>query len=684
MLNNIFSKLRHNYYGIFKLLSFFTAIVLVMLFMPRVGKFQYEFSQGKPWQHGNLSAPFDFSIHKSENQIKDEKEKLADKLYPYFIFHKDETATKQHLLQSMLDEKIVGSNAEKSRLFQDAMRVFDYVQSKGIIQYHKVLDEKGHNLKVNVVKDRVVTPIYLNDIFTISSAYDYCKRSLRIENVAQRELILSILSETLVQNLIYDERMTKLEQEQAFQRISPTFGLVQQGELIITTGEIVDDEKFLILNSLRIETERRTGSTTRVKSLIGGQLILVLSIFFILYFFIRLMRNDVFHELKKINLILLLMLFTIIPSYLILYQSPKLVYLLPFGIMPIILLTFFDSRTTILVHLLTIFLVSIVVPNAFQFIFLQLIVGYVVVFSMVDNFKRFYFFRASANIFFTYTIIYAGFSLLQVHDLTLIDASMVWMFLISALLTLLALPSIYLLERTFGLVTDLSLLELSNTNSPLLRKLASNAPGTFQHSVQVANLCEEALFEIGGNVLLARSGALYHDIGKMNNPYYFIENQMGNYNPHDDISPGESARIIVDHVIEGIEIARTARLPEQIIDFIRTHHGTSRVNYFYVMEQRQNVGFSIDERNFQYRGPVPFSKETAVVMMADSVEAASRSLKNITEQKIHDLVENIINKLIETKQFDNADITFKEISSVKKIYKKKLLNIYHGRIVYPE
>jgi hypothetical protein len=236
----------------------------------------------------------------------------------------------------------------------------------------------------------------------------------------------------------------------------------------------------------------------------------------------------------------------------------------------------------------------------------------------------------------------------------------------------------------FGQITDLTLLELSNTNSPLLRELASKAPGTFQHSMQVANLTEEALYAIGGNVLLARTGALYHDIGKMTNPYYFIENQMGSYNPHDDLTAAESASIIINHVIDGIERARKAKLPEQIIDFIRTHHGTSRVNYFYVMQQRQNPGLHVDERDFSYHGPLPFSKETAVVMMSDSVEAASRSLKAPTEQKINDLIENIISKQIETNQFANANITFKEIKIVKSILKKKLLNSYHVRIAYPE
>jgi putative nucleotidyltransferase with HDIG domain len=280
--------------------------------------------------------------------------------------------------------------------------------------------------------------------------------------------------------------------------------------------------------------------------------------------------------------------------------------------------------------------------------------------------------------------VYTGFTLIQEGNLSAVDWQQIGAFTLSALFTMLALPLIYMLERIFGIITDLTLLELSNTNTPILRQLAQKAPGTFQHSMQVANLSEEALYEIGGDTLLARTGALYHDIGKMDNPVYFIENQMGGYNPHDDISFAESAHIIIDHVRIGIEKARKAKLPEQIIDFIRTHHGNRRVEYFYFMEQRQNPGLTLDERDFSYHGPIPFSKETAVVMMADSVEAASRSIKNPTEQKINDLIENIINKQMETNQFVNANITLKEINTVKKVLKKKLMNIYHVRIAYPD
>lgn len=676
--------LLHHYYHWFKLFSFSLAIFLVMWFLPRVGKFQFEFQQGKPWLHETLYAPFDFSIFKSDKQLKEERERIVSQNYPYFDLDKELTIQNRELLLQALDEKLPDQLLNRLKTRQLALRIYDVVQNRGIVQHHRVLDDLGKDAKIQVVKDRVASVYALSDLFTIASAYEFANRMADTARFVDKKMIASVLSDAFVQNLIYNDGMSKEEVKQSLARVSSTFGLVQQGELVISEGDLVDEGKFVLLNSLRLETEKRTGDFKRMSTLLAGQFILVLAVFITLFFFIRILRFDVFLELKKINLILLLMMLSILPSYLILGKASSWVYLLPFGLLPIILITFFDSRTTVLVHLLTIFLVAIVVPNAFQFAFLQLIVGYVVVFSLDKHNRRFYFFRTSGFIFLTYIIVYLGFSLIQVSELSLIDTTMIWMFALSAALTLLALPMIYFFERLFGQITDLTLLELSNTNSPLLRELASKAPGTFQHSIQVANLAEEALVAVGGNVLLARTGALYHDIGKMDNAYYFIENQMGGYNPHDEISPAESAKIIINHVIDGIEKARKAKLPEQIIDFIRTHHGTSRVNYFYVLEQRQHPGLQVDEREFRYKGPLPFSKETAVVMMADSVEAASRSLKSPTEQKINDLIENIINKQIETNQFLNANITFKEIKLVKGILKKKLLNSYHVRIVYPE
>lgn len=689
MLKKIISRVRHGYYSFFKILVFAVAVLLIVMSMPRGVKFKYTFQAGKPWLHSKLIAPFDFPVLKPDEQVRLEKRQIEESIAPYFVF--DETINSRGL-----DKLIAGFNeAWKSKYLDEGLKlrqgtlgfllnIYDSIQETGILKYHPILEGKNADFQVNVVRNKMAAKRNLDQMHTIRSAYEAAMELIEKQTTLDQELLKGLSASMFVQNLVYDESLTNQEISQATSRLSTTYGLIQKGELIINEGELIDETRFNVINSLRKDYESRVGSSKQQRLIMLGQLILVGIIFLILFLFIKYVRPDVFDQLKKINLILLLMLLLILPAFTLVSIQPHWIWYLPYGLLAIIMITFFDTRLTLMVHILTVIVIALVVPNAFEFIFLQLSIGYVVIFTLMRHNKRIFFFRTSVFLFLTYAVVYTSFSLMLQGNFSAVDPYMYLAFAASALLTLLALPLIFLLERLFGMLTDLSLLELSNTNSQLLRELAMVAPGTFQHSMQVANLSEEALYEINGDTLLARTGALYHDIGKMDNPMYFIENQMGSYNPHDDISYTESASIIVGHVTRGIEKARKAGLPEQIIDFIRTHHGNRRVEYFYIMEQRQNPGFELDERDFSYRGPVPFSKETAVVMMADSVEAASRSMKNHSEQKISDLVENIINKQVETKQFINSDITLKEIDIVKKILKKKLMNIYHVRIAYPE
>ncbi|MBK9290698.1 MAG: HDIG domain-containing protein [Bacteroidetes bacterium] len=672
------------HYPVVMLVSFILAALLVVLVMPRTARFGFEYQRGRVWQHSHLYAPFDFTIYKTESQLASERKKLSRQVYPYFVFDEIETARSRERLEQAAMEQFRGPSREVRICIRSLLALFDQVHQVGIVQHHSILDREDFPGRINIVRNRTVAVKSIDDVYSLTHAFDRFRKATDTMRYCDRQTALTLLTKSLTQNLIYDETMSRQELEQAWQRISPTFGLIQKGELIISEGEMVDEEKETILNSLRLEYDRRAGDQWSRTSQRAGETILIVIIFVILFFYIRQFRADLFDQLRKVNMLLLLMLSTVVSALLLLDKAPGYFYLFPFGILPIILITFFDSRTTIVVQLLATILIAIAVPNAFQFVFLQFVVGYVVVFGLERHSRRLFFFRTSLLIFLAYLAVYAGFSLMQLPGLTHFDLTMVARFAASSALTLFSLPLIYLLERIFRVISDLSLLELSNTNNPLLRELALRAPGTFQHSIQVANLAEEALAAIGGHVLLARTGALYHDIGKMENPYYFIENQAGGYNPHDDITPAESAEIIIGHVLKGIEMARKAGLPEQIIDFIRTHHGTSRVDYFYIMAQRQQAGVQLDERGFRYHGPIPFSRETAVVMMADAVEASSRSLRQPTEQKINDLIEYIIGKQLADQQFVNADITLRDINLVKKIFKRKLLNIYHVRIAYPE
>ena len=687
MIKRWISFLRHNYYEIMKILIFMIAVVLIVWQIPRDGKFQFDFQKGKPWQKESLFAPFDFAIYKPEKLLKQEQEELLKSVYPYFVRKKDVTEAARMDLLEQLDYLFSAVETQDSLKASDKellLQIFDSIQQKGILAYHPVLENLNAQDKLNIVSDKVVNVGELHEFYTLKSAYDSALVYLSKHGKYLEQNFSEKLGKAFVQNVFYDEEMTQKERKSVLDAISLTRGIIQKDELIISEGELVNDENYNVLSSLQKAYELRIGTRSEQNALLMGQIILVLAVMMALFFFLKIIRPDVFDQLKKINMILLLMLLILMPSFFILDKQPALIYLMPFGLLPVILITFFDTRITMMVHLLTIILLGLVVPNPFMFLLLQLIIGFVVIFGLVNHNKRIYYFRTSVMILVGYLFVYTGFTLIQEGNLSAVDWQQIGAFTLSALFTMLALPLIYMLERIFGIITDLTLLELSNTNTPILRQLAQKAPGTFQHSMQVANLSEEALYEIGGDTLLARTGALYHDIGKMDNPVYFIENQMGGYNPHDDISFAESAHIIIDHVRIGIEKARKAKLPEQIIDFIRTHHGNRRVEYFYFMEQRQNPGLTLDERDFSYHGPIPFSKETAVVMMADSVEAASRSIKNPTEQKINDLIENIINKQMETNQFVNANITLKEINTVKKVLKKKLMNIYHVRIAYPD
>ena len=373
----------------------------------------------------------------------------------------------------------------------------------------------------------------------------------------------------------------------------------------------------------------------------------------------------------------------LIQTLVVKYNSDYL-YVVPLSILPIVLKAFFDARLGLFAHVLTVLLLGFIVPNSFEFIYLHIIAGMVTILTVSDLYKRASLFISIGQITLIYMITYLAFSIIKEGNASQINWDYFILFSANGLLSFLSLFFIYMYEKIFGLVSDVTLLELSNTNSKLLRELNEKAPGTFQHSMQVANLAEAAANEIGANSMLARTGALYHDIGKMLSPMYFIENQSTGVNPHNDLSPRDSASIIINHVIKGIELAKDNRLPDRIIDFIRTHHGTSLVYYFYMKEQEMMPDEVVDITKFQYPGPIPFSKETAILMICDAAEAATKSIKNPTAQSIDSLINKIVEKQKSDNQFINSDITFREIEKIKKVVKKKLMNIYHLRIEYPD
>ena len=688
-MNKILSKLQHNYYDIFKVLLFIIAIAVVVWISPRESMFKYEFNVGKPWNHNDLIAPFNFAIYKTDKQITKEKQQVLNNFRPYFKYDYDITESGRHLLIENFGQLWQVSDSKKSdedslRLQQYVTGIYDDIQKSGIIRYHEILDGKGSEFPIRIIRGNEVSDASLGLFYDVRTANEYADNRIKELDDPDSSLLTLIINQSLVQNVFYDEEKSNVIRTELLNQISTTYGLKQKGELIISTGELVNPEKYQVLMSLKRDYEQDLGGAESQLYIIIGNSLLIILLFLIQFLFIFIYYRNIFDSLKQIVLILVSQLALILITLYVFENFPLWTYMIPYAILPILIAVFINKRVAIIVHLATVMILGFYAPNSFNFFYTQFATGLIAVFAVGELSKRADLFKTSLFIFLTYMIVYVSMLFVQEGSLDSVSYVFIGYLAGSSILVLLAFPLIFLYEKLFGIVTNLTLLELSNTNNPLLRDLSVKAPGTFQHSLQVANLASEALYVIGGDALLARTGALYHDIGKMNNPLYFIENQSSGYNPHDELSYEESARIIIGHVINGIEMARKARLPEQIIDYIRTHHGTRRVEYFYKLEKKLKLGMEVDESEFKYHGPIPFSRETAVIMMADSIEAASRSIHKPDEQKINDLVENIVGSLMENNQFVNADITLREINTVKKVLKKKIMNINHIRIAYPD
>lgn len=683
-ISDFFNKIRHRYYEVSKVLMFVIAIVVIYWQLPRVVKFQYEFQLFKPWQHETLYAPFDFPIYKDAEMLKVENEEVLKSVKPIFQFDKEATSEARRLLDQVFENQWKAHGGFDEELNRNTLLdLFDQIQNRGVVAYDKALEGMDPGTQVRIVKDKTATTTTYGSFYTLTTARQVVEQWVQEKHQGvDKALLSSLLLNALRQNVQYDATMTQHEREKALAKVSLTYSMVQKDELVISEGEIVDDHAFAVLSSL--QREYATGAYAKNDNLwvkLSQFFLVALLITMIALYLRALHHKDVYSELSKINLILLLMIVMIVPSFWIMKLHPSFILMMPVVMLTMIMVTFFSPGLTFTIQVVTVLMIAMAVPNPFQYIFMQLVASMVVIFILSNHNSRRHYFFSSILLFIVYFVVYIAFTLLSSAT---IDWSVVGILALNALFTMLSLPLIFLFEKLFRLTTSLTLMELNNTNTPLLRQLAQNAPGTFQHCVQVANLCDEVLYAIGGDSLLARTGALYHDIGKVKNPMYFTENQHGGYNSHNDISNVESAQIIIAHVLDGIEMAKKARLPEQVIDFIRTHHGTRRTEYFYIMEKRQHPDEEVDPADFTYHGPIPFSRETAVLMICDSVEAASRSIKEPDENNISALVDNIIQKQMDDGQFQNVDLTMRDFTTIKKVLKKKLMSIYHVRIAYPD
>jgi putative nucleotidyltransferase with HDIG domain len=683
-----FSIIRDGHQSLYKTFLFVVSISFIVYIFPKQTKFKYEFQnlKGKPWNNENLIAPFDFAIRKTKAELRTEKAEIINTTKPYFIVNNDVVNAKEKAFEEEFEKKWSGEKNKrvKDKTFLLGKQLLDSIYDKGILQTSEVIENKPNDYSIYVLQNNVAEEHDLKDFYTIASSYEFLKKKLsnNINNV-DADFLLPLLENSITHSVVYDKVTTDKVLKQALENVSPSRDIILSNQSIISKGEIVDAKKFQILESLKAEYEDQSGGSTSYASILIGQIIIIALCIFVLMMFLYVFRKEIYANNTKVLFVLSLVMLEALMVRIAVNSQAVNIYILPFCILPIIIRSFYDTRVALFVHIGATLITSFMVSNPFEFVFIQLLGGIVTIFSIVNMHKRSQIFLTASYVFITYSAAYTGITILQEGGSdSIAPLDFAW-FAISALLTLFSYPLIFVFEKIFGFISDVSILELSDTNGKLLRQLASVAPGTFQHSLQVANLAEEAIFMIGGNALLVRTGALFHDIGKMENPLFFVENQTGGINPHQDLSFEDSAAIIIEHVINGIEIAKKNNLPEQIIDFIRTHHGTTYTGFFYRSFKNEFPEEKIDEEKFRYPGPVPFSKETAVLMMADSVEAASRSLKKYDAETIDNLVENIINKQIEYNQFINSDITFKNINTIKKIFKKKLMNIYHIRVEYP-
>lgn len=684
--------IRQYYREILRGTYFVAAILLIVIALPRESKFKFEFQKGMAWKHDDLVAPFDFPIYKTDAELIAERNAILNNFKPFF---KLDTAAVQEVealfrddFESLWAEQAPGVNPNDSIISQIEAKL-NAIYQAGIFSPSEFTDLRSKmqgGITVVVNNQAFETPV--EAAFQQSQALALIQQtaqSLSDGAMAPEHKVLAQLnySKYVKPNLTYDAPTTRQITQDMLANLSTTKGLIYSGERIVSKGEVVNASLYQILFSLKREYESRLNLVKDSRLLVAGQTLVVTALFFILFLFLYNFRREILYNDSKIIFILLLITLLTTISALLLRHDFISVYIIPFAIIPIFINTFYDSRLALFIHLITVFLVGFFVPNSFEFVFLHFIAGVVAIISLTKVYRRSKLFLAVTFIFLSYTLIYLGMVLIQEGTPLAMNSLYIVWFAGNALLLLASYQLIYVFEKAFGFLSDTTLMELADTNQDLLRKLAEVAPGTFQHSLQVANLAESAIHKIGGNPLLVRTGALYHDIGKMTNPYYFTENQSPDFNPHKGLDFEESAQIIIRHIPEGVSIAKKHRLPEQIIDFIRTHHGTNKVLYFYRMF-RDKFPEAKDELNaFSYPGPKPFSRETAVMMMADSVEAASRALKTITIDTIDELVENIINYQQIEEQFNDANITFRDISLIKETFKKKLQNIYHARIEYP-
>mgnify|MGYP000904198736 FL=1 len=646
------------------------------------GKFNYQFDINKPWKYGLLQASFDFPIYKNDLQVQKEQDSILADYQPYFQIDKE---AEKNVLSKLREDynKTLRHSLPGTDYVRYIERTLKALYEDGIIAGNDLKRmEEDSIIAIRLVDKNVATSRFIDQLYTVKEAYEYL---LNADTAHYKKKILQQcnLNDYITPNLVYDEEKSEAAQKDLLSNISWANGFVLNGQKIIDRGEIVDEQTYNILESLRKEWEKRSDSVQEKRLTLAGQILYVGIFLFCFMAYLELFRADYYERKGTLTLLFALIVFFPVLSSIMVEQNLSSIYVVPFAMIPIIVRVFLDSRTAFMAHVTIILLCSITLRFPHEFILLQVVAGMVAIYSLRELSQRSQLLRTALVVFISYALLYFAFELIHEDDLTKLNTRMYIYFMINGILLLFAYPLLFLLEKIFGFTSDVTLVELSNINNSLLREMSEVAPGTFQHSLQMANLAAAAANKIGGKSQLVRTGALYHDIGKMVNPAFFTENQSG-VNPHKSLSYEQSAQVIISHITDGLKLAEKHNLPKVIKDFISTHHGRGLTKYFYISYKNEHPDEEVDQEKFRYPGPNPFTKEQAVLMMADSVEAASRSLPEYTEESISTLVDKIIDTQVSEGYFKECPITFKDIATVKALFKEKLKTMYHTRISYPE
>ena len=656
------------------------SVVIIVWLMPRSTHNTYKIERGKPWAYADLKAPFDFPIYKSDEAVKAERDSLMKQYEPYYIYNTDIVGKQLRQFAKDYSDGIPGLSNDYISIVANRLRI---LYAQGIMnssEYARLHQDTTQIIRVVSGKNAVSMPI--TKVNSVISAYEQIFLDPSLAN--HRDILKKCnLNDYLTPNLIYDKERSEASLNDLSNSIALASGLVQRGQKIIDRGDIVDSKTYNILQSYEKEMQRREEGNARISLTIMGQILLVFILISCFTIYLTLFRKDYFDKMRSTAMLYALIIIFVVIASMMVKNNILHVYILPFAMVPIFIRVFMDSRTAFMAHSIMILICASILQYPLEFIAVELVAGLVAIFSLRELSSRSQLFWTAVFVTFAAGLTNLALDWIRNNDLTKISYSEYNYIAINGILLFCSYPLLYLIEKAFGFTSNITLIELSDMNKVLLRKMSEVAPGTFQHSIQVGNLAAEIANKIGGKSQLVRTGALYHDIGKIINPIYFTENQSG-VNPHEKLGSIERAQMIISHVTEGIKLAEKYNLPDIIKDFIATHHGHGKTKYFYVQYKNAHPNDAVDDLLFTYPGPNPFTKEQAILMMADTVEAASRSLPDYTEKTIRELVNRLIDSQVEEGYFKECPITFRDIAYAKTVLIEKLKTIYHTRLSYPE